>query len=99
MVLNKKIIFPSSILLVICHIFIAYYWVVDWKKLTTPYGLIIWISSTLFGFLLYRYYKKLSLKLNKKFNFGALLLIISSSFMVLLGIVFIVIAITVNSMP
>lgn len=50
MVLNKKIIFPSSILLVICHIFIAYYWVVDWKKLITPYGLIIWISSTLFGF-------------------------------------------------
>lgn len=50
----QRIILPSiTLLLVICHITILYFWVFDWKKLITNYGLIIWIGSTFLGILIY----------------------------------------------
>nr|WP_240514699.1 hypothetical protein [Bacillus cereus] len=86
MSINKKLVIPSTFLLVTCHIVIFYFWIFDWKKITTPYGLSIWIVSTVCGFLLYYHFKHQNLK--KIILIGSsLLLIISSSFMIFLGII------------
>ncbi|MBS9802600.1 hypothetical protein PDK32_12630 [Bacillus cereus] len=97
MILNKKIMLPSTVLLLTCHIVLVYFWIFDWKKITTPYGLTIWIISTICGLLLYYHFK--SQKSNKVILIASsLLLIISSSFMILLGIVTGIIFVTVSSM-
>ncbi len=70
MILNKKIMLPSTFLLLICHIVTFYFWIFDWKKIMTPYGLTIWIVSTICGLLLYYHFK------NQKSN--KLILIASS---------------------
>lgn len=70
MILNKKIMLPSTFLLLICHIVIFYFWIFDWKKIMTPYGLTIWIVSTICCLLLYYHFK------NQKSN--KLILIASS---------------------
>ncbi|WP_438357315.1 hypothetical protein [Bacillus toyonensis] len=77
---------PSTFLLLTCHIVIFYFWIFDWKKITTSYGLTIWILSTICGLLLYYHFK--NQKSNKVILIASsLLLIISSSFMIFLGIV------------
>ncbi|EJS56972.1 TPA: hypothetical protein ROX87_001782 [Bacillus thuringiensis] len=97
MILNKKIMLPSTFILVTCHIVIFYFWIFDFEKITTPYGLTIWIVSTICGLLLYYHFK--NQKSNKViFIANSLLLIISSSFMIFLGIVTGIIFVTVNSM-
>ncbi|MFE5803634.1 hypothetical protein, partial [Bacillus thuringiensis] len=81
MILNKKIMLPSTFILVTCHIVIFYFWIFDFEKITTPYGLTIWIVSTICGLLLYYHFKKQ--KSNKViFIASSLLLITSSSFMI-----------------
>ncbi|MBG9499862.1 hypothetical protein ABE44_12390 [Bacillus thuringiensis] len=81
MILNKKIMLPSTFLLVTCHIVIFYFWIFDFEKITTPYGLTIWIVSIICGLLLYYHFK--NQKSNKViFIANSLLLIISSSFMI-----------------
>ncbi|RWS44968.1 hypothetical protein EKA14_04110 [Bacillus mycoides] len=98
MILNKKLMIPSTFLLLTCHIVILYFWIFDWKKITTPYGLAIWIVSTVCGFLLYYHFK--NQKSNRKMLIGSsLLLIASSSFMIFLGIVTGIISVIVSSMP
>ncbi|GLV64579.1 hypothetical protein Bmyc01_32490 [Bacillus mycoides] len=98
MILNKKLMIPSTFLLFTCHIVIFYFWIFDWKKITTPYGLSIWIVSTVCGFLLYYHFKHQ--KSNKIVLIsGSLLLIVSSSSMIFLGIITGIIFVTVNSMP
>jgi len=97
MILNKKIMLPSTFLLLICHIVIFYFWIFDWKKIMTPYGLTIWIVSTICGLLLYYHFK--NQKSNKLILIASsLLFIISSSFMIFLGIVTGIIFVTVSSM-
>lgn len=44
---NKKITLLSIFLLLTCHIVIFYFWIFDWEKITTPYGLTIWFVSTI----------------------------------------------------
>ncbi|HHT7191200.1 TPA: hypothetical protein ACTZ5N_004689, partial [Bacillus cereus] len=56
--LHKKFVLPSAFLLLTCHIAIFYFWIFDWKKISTSYGLAIWILSTVCGLLLYFLYKK-----------------------------------------
>ncbi|EJQ45457.1 hypothetical protein IEE_02338 [Bacillus cereus BAG5X1-1] len=86
MILNKKLMIPSTFLLLTCHIGIFYFWIFDWKKISTPYGLVIWIISTVCGFLLYYHFKHQNS--NKIVLIGSsLLLIVSSSFMIFLGII------------
>ncbi|WP_088292122.1 hypothetical protein [Bacillus mycoides] len=98
MIFNNRLMIPSALLLLVCHMIILYFWIFDWKKITTPYGLFIWIGSTIFGFLLYYHFK--NQKSNRKLLIGSsLLLIVSSSFMILLGVVTGVIFIIVSSMP
>lgn len=83
---NKKITLPSIFLLLTCHIVIFYFWIFDWRKISTSYGLAIWILSTVCGLLLYFLYK--NQKSNKLILIArSLLLIISSSFMIFLVIV------------
>ncbi|MEH7623342.1 hypothetical protein V7426_24585, partial [Bacillus thuringiensis] len=57
MILNKKIMLPSTFILVTCHIVIFYFWIFDFEKITTPYGLTILIVSTICGLLLYYHVK------------------------------------------
>ncbi len=86
MILNRRLMIPSTFLLLACHIIIFYFWIFDWKKITTPYGLTIWIISTVCGFLLYYHLKNQSS--NKIILIGSsLLLIVSSSFMIFLDII------------
>lgn len=96
MILNKKIMLPSTFLLLICHIVIFYFWIFDWRKISTSYGLAIWILSTVCGLLLYFLYKKQ--KSNKVILIASSLLLITSSFMIFLGIVTSIIFVTVSSM-
>ncbi|MFF1992039.1 MULTISPECIES: hypothetical protein [Bacillus cereus group] len=98
MIFNNRLMIPSALLLLVCHMIILYFWIFDWKKITTPYGLFIWIGSTICGFLLYYHFK--NQKSNKKILIGSsLLLIASSSFMIFLGIITSIIFVTVSSMP
>ncbi|EJP99554.1 hypothetical protein [Bacillus cereus] len=98
MVFNKRLMIPSTCLLLFCHVIILYFWIFDWKKITTSYGLFIWIGSTICGCLLYYHFK--NQKSNRKILIGSsLLLIVSSSFMIFLGVVTGVIFIIVSSMP
>ncbi|HDX9635161.1 hypothetical protein ACTFSP_06480 [Bacillus cereus group sp. MYBK108-2] len=97
MILNKKIMLPSTFLLVTCHIVIFYFWIFDFEKITTPYGLTIWILSTICGLLLYFLYKKQ--KSNKVIFIASSLLLITSSFMIFLDIVTGIIFVTVSSIP
>ncbi|WDL90090.1 hypothetical protein JCR32_14360 [Bacillus sp. HNR-4] len=96
MILNKKIMLPSTFLLLICHIVIFYFWIFDWKKVSTSYGLAIWTLSTVCGLLLYFIYKKT--KSNKVILITSSLLLITSSFMIFLGIITGIIFVTVSSM-
>ncbi|EMY4794428.1 hypothetical protein OCD85_21930 [Bacillus pacificus] len=96
MILNKKIMFPSTFLLLTCHIVIFYFWIFDWKKISTSYGLATWILSTVCGLLLYFIYKKQ--KSNKVILITSSLLLITSSFMIFLGIITGIIFVTVSSM-
>ncbi|MDH4421491.1 hypothetical protein QEZ44_08500 [Bacillus cereus] len=97
MILNKKLVIPSTFLLLTCHIVIFYFWIFDWKKTSTPYGLALWILSTVCGLLLYFHFK--NQKSNKIILIGSSLLIVSSSFMIFLGIITVIIFVTVSSMP
>ncbi|MGG0260418.1 hypothetical protein ABEY48_07250 [Bacillus mycoides] len=98
MVFNKRLMIPSTCLLLFCHVIILYFWIFDWKKITTSYGLFIWIGSTICGCLLYYHFK--NQKSNRKILIGSsLLLIVSSSFMIFLGVVTGVSFIVVSSMP
>lgn len=85
MILNKKLVIPSTFLLLTCHIVIFYFWIFEWKKISTPYGLALWILSTVCGLLLYFHFK--NQKSNKIILIGSSLLIVSSSFMIFLGII------------
>ena len=98
MILNKKLMIPSTFLLLTCHIVIFTFGFSIGKKIKTPYGLAIWIISTVCGFLLYYHFKHQNS--NKIVLIGSsLLLIVSSSFMIFLGIVTgIIFFVTVNSM-
>ncbi|WP_144513252.1 hypothetical protein [Bacillus mycoides] len=97
MIFNNRLMIPSALLLLVCHMIILYFWIFDWKKISTPYGLAIWIVSTVCGFLLYYHFKHQNS--NKIVLIGSsLLLIVSSSFMIFLGIVTGIIFVTVNSM-
>ncbi|GAB6611235.1 MULTISPECIES: hypothetical protein [Bacillus cereus group] len=97
MILNKKIMLPSTFLLLTCHIILFYFWISDWKKISTSYSLAIWILSTICGLLLYFLYKKQ--KSNKVIFIASSLLLITSSFMIFLDIVTGIIFVTVSSMP
>lgn len=81
MILNKKIMLPSTFLLLTCHIILFYFWISDWKKISTSYGLAIWILSTICGLLLYFIYKKTK-NTNKVIFIASSLLLITSSFMI-----------------
>ncbi|MGU3369644.1 hypothetical protein [Bacillus mycoides] len=98
MIFNNRLMIPSALLLLVCHMIILYFWIFDWKKITTSYGLFIWIGSTICGCLLYYHFK--NQKSNRKILIGSsLLLIVSSSFMIFLGVVTGIISVIVSSMP
>ncbi|MGE7884882.1 hypothetical protein [Bacillus sp. NPDC094077] len=97
MIVNQRLFLPFTFLLFSCHIAIFYFWIFDWKKLTTSYGLALWIVSTICGFLLYYHFKNQNSK--KIVVIGSSLLLISSSFMIFLGFVTGIIFVTVSSMP
>jgi hypothetical protein len=95
----QRIILPSiTLLLVICHITILYFWVFDWKKLVTNYGLIIWIGSTFLGILIYMTYR--ILKSNTKiFVIAKKAILFSTLMVIILGLIAIIIELITSSMP
>lgn len=58
--MSKKLLAIISVPLVIVHLIILYFWIVDWKKLATEIGLISWIGSIILGIIVYFAYRKLS---------------------------------------
>lgn len=98
MIFNNRLMIPSALLLLVCHMIILYFWIFDWKKITTPYGLAIWIVSTVCGFLLYYHFKHQNSNKIVLIS-SSLLLIVSSSFMTFLGIITSIIFVTVSTMP
>jgi hypothetical protein len=82
--------------LLITQLSILYVWIVDWKKVMTQTGLIIWGSSILVGVLLYLIYRKSNekvLSINRKVIF------ICTSVTILLAVLSLLIEATVSSMP
>ncbi|MCI0768226.1 MULTISPECIES: hypothetical protein [Bacillus] len=85
----------TSVLLII-QLGILYFWIVDWQKIVTQTGLIIWGSSILVGIWLYLIHRKSNekiLSINRKVIF------VSTSMTVLLAILSLLIESIVRSMP
>ncbi|WP_028401297.1 hypothetical protein [Ectobacillus panaciterrae] len=85
----------TSVLL-ITQLSILYFWIVDWQKVVTQTGLIIWGSSILVGILLYLIYRKSNekvLSINRKVVF------VCTSATILLAVLSLLIEVTVSSMP
>jgi hypothetical protein len=45
-----------TILLVVVHFIILYFWIFDWRKLVTTISLVSWIGSAILGILFYIVY-------------------------------------------
>jgi hypothetical protein len=45
-----------TILLVVAHFIILYFWIFDWRKLVTTISLVSWIGSAILGILFYIVY-------------------------------------------
>lgn len=95
----QRIILPSiTLLLVICHITILYFWVFDWEKIVDNYGLTIWIGSTFLGILIYLTYRTLKSK-TKIFIVAKKAILLSTSMVIILGLIAIIIEVITSSMP
>lgn len=96
--LKKNLLLISTVLLVIVQLAVLYFWIVDWKKMVTNYGLIVWIGSIILGIIVYLFY--LSLNTHEKF-FKILknIHLISTSITIFLGILSLLIEAVTSSMP
>ncbi|WP_243292991.1 hypothetical protein [Bacillus sp. FJAT-47783] len=93
----QRFLLPVTSMLVICHVFILYLWIIDWEKTITRYGIVIWISSTLLGLICYRFYQGSSHK--KNFLVAGRVLLVSSLTMIVLGAISLIIEVITSSMP
>ncbi|MCU9611942.1 hypothetical protein OEV98_00030 [Caldibacillus lycopersici] len=94
----KRLLTITSILLVVVHLLILYFWIFDWQKLVTEVGLISWIGSILFGIIIYLVYRKLVITeigtlISKRIVFATTLMTI------ILGFFALIIEFITHSMP
>lgn len=78
--------------------YILYFWIIDWKKTVSSYGLTIWISSTVLGFIIYIFYRRIDEK-KKVYLVFERILFASSITMIVLGFVSLIIEGITSSMP
>ena len=82
----KNLLLIISVPLVIVHLIILYFWIVDWEKLVTEIGLLSWIGSILLGIIVYFAHWKLNhsekeVLVTKRIVFSSTLMTIFLSFL------------------
>lgn len=85
----KNLLLIISIPLVIVHLIILYFWIVDWEKLVTEIGLLSWVGSILMGIFVYFVYWKLNhsekeFLVTKRIVFSSTLMTVFLSFVTIL---------------
>lgn len=94
----KSILTLITILLVIIHFAILYFWIFDWQQLVTQVGLISWIGSIILGILVYFVYYMFIR--SQKFTVVSRRVLFSSTLMIIiLGVLALVIESITRSMP
>lgn len=94
--MQRYIIMSITSILFITQLSILYFWIVDWQRVVTQTGLIIWASSILVGILLYLMYRKS----NRRFlSITRRIVFVCTSATILLAMLTLLIKITVSSMP
>lgn len=96
--LKKSFLFTSTILLIVVQLTILYFWVINWEGLYSPFGLIIWGVSIIFGIVIYIVYNSLNIKKMVYVVLGRIQLI-STLITVFLVIITLIIDFAVKSMP
>ena len=82
----------ASLVIIVGHITITYLWVTNWQVLEQPFVRLLWIISTIIGFLI--------CTMNKRHRFlQRNILFITSMLMILLAVLAILAIIITNSMP
>ncbi|MFD0769487.1 hypothetical protein ACFQZ1_11690 [Bacillus sp. CGMCC 1.60114] len=94
--MQRYIITAITSVLLITQLSILYFWIVDWQKIVTQTGLIIWGSSILVGILLYLLYRKSK---EKVLSITRKVIFVCTSVTILLAVLSLLIEITVSSMP
>lgn len=94
----KKLLLIISVPLVIVHLIILYFWIVDWEKLVTEIGLLSWVGSILLGIIVYFVYWKLN-HLEKEVLVTKRIVFSSTLMTVFLSFVTILIEFVTSSMP
>lgn len=98
MLVLKSILTLITILLVIIHFAILYFWIFDWQQLVTQVGLISWIGSIILGILVYFVYYMFIR--SQKFTVVSRRVLFSSTLMIIiLGVLALVIESITRSMP
>lgn len=85
----KNLLLIISVPLVIVHLIILYFWIVDWEKLVTEIGLLSWVGSILLGIFVYFVYWKLNhsekeFLVTKRIVFSSTLMTVFLSFVTIL---------------
>lgn len=85
----KNLLLIISVPLVIVHLIILYFWIVDWEKLVTEIGLLSWVGSILMGIFVYFVYWKLNhsekeFLVTKRIVFSSTLMTVFLSFVTIL---------------
>lgn len=85
----KNLLLIISVPLVIVHLIILYFWIVDWEKLVTEIGLLSWVGSILLGTFVYFMYWKLNhsekeFLVTKRIVFSSTLMTVFLSFVTIL---------------
>lgn len=95
--MKPKLLKLFSLLLIISHMIILYFWLFDWEVLNTDIGIIGWLISILIGIGLYFYSRKSdeteTSPILKK------ILIVSTGFTAFLAVLALLITIITDSMP
>ena len=81
-----------SMPLLFIQLLVVYLWLVKWELLVTKFGLIGWIISIVWGFILLVFLK------NKSIIFGRIILV-TTSLVLFLAVVSVLIEIVTSSMP
>jgi hypothetical protein len=94
----RNILKILSIPLILVQLLILYFWIFDWEKLVTQFGLITWIVSIILGVVIYFIYLKLALK-DKKSIVNKRIVLCSTLLTIVLAMGALLIESVTSSMP
>lgn len=95
---EKILLLLSTVFLVIIQSTVLYFWIMNWRKLVTYDGLIVWSGSIIFGLIVHRFYLSLNAR-EKSFEILKKVHLISTSITIFLGILSLLIESVTSSMP